>query len=53
MTAEVKVEPTYGLPVGCAPLATVGGLDKTGVTADDAVEAIESPFLFVAFTVNV
>jgi hypothetical protein len=53
VTFEVKVDPTYGLPVGCPGLAKVGALDKTGVPAGDAVEASESPFLFVAFTVKV
>jgi hypothetical protein len=53
VTFEVKVEPTYGLPVGCPGLDSVGALDKTGVPAADGFDAAESPFLFVALTVNV
>ena len=53
VTFEVKVEPTYGFPVGCPGFTSVGGLDKTGVPEVDAVEATDSPFLLVALTVNV
>ena len=51
--ADVRSEPTYGSPVGWAPLASVGALDCNGVAAVDAIDETESPFAFVALTVNV
>jgi hypothetical protein len=49
----VKVDPAYGIPVGCASVSKAGTIIAAGVTADEEIDASESPFIFVAFTVNV
>ena len=51
--ADVKTDPAYGSPVGWAPLDKVGALVSIGVTEVDAEDGTESPFAFVAMTVNV
>ena len=51
--AAAKVDPAYGIPVGRASVTMVGAISAAGVTADEGIDASESPFKFVALTVNV
>ena len=46
--AAVKVDPAYGMPEGCASVSKAGGIIAAGVTADEEIDASESPFIFVA-----
>jgi hypothetical protein len=46
--AAVNVDPAYGIPVGCASVSNAGGIIAAGVTADEDIDASESPFMFVA-----
>jgi hypothetical protein len=49
----VSTNPTYGFPVGCTPLDSVGAKVSAGVTGFDVWEGSDGPFLLVAVTVNV
>jgi hypothetical protein len=42
-----------GIPTGFASVFTNGGTIAAGVTDVEAIEATDSPFMLIAFTVNV
>jgi hypothetical protein len=41
------------MPIGLASVLTVGATTAAGVTDVEAIEAIDSPLIFSALTVNV